>query len=129
MTRERLYLFDTTLRDGALTTGVDFSLEDKRQIAMLLDELGVDYVEGGYPGANPIDTKFFRAQADEARALLRLRHDQAPGPLGRQRSRRRRAASAPTPTRSSSSPRPGTITSMSRSAARWRRTSTASRTA
>ena len=59
MTRERLYLFDTTLRDGALTTGVDFSLEDKRQIAALLDRLGVDYVEGGYPGANPIDTRFF----------------------------------------------------------------------
>ena len=59
MNRERLYLFDTTLRDGALTTGVDFSLEDKRQIAGLLDELGLDYVEGGYPGANPIDTRFF----------------------------------------------------------------------
>jgi 2-isopropylmalate synthase len=59
MSRERLYLFDTTLRDGALTTGVDFSLDDKRNIAALLDKLGVDYVEGGYPGANPIDTKFF----------------------------------------------------------------------
>jgi 2-isopropylmalate synthase len=59
MTRERLYLFDTTLRDGALTTGVDFSLDDKRNIARLLDELGIDYVEGGYPGANPLDTKFF----------------------------------------------------------------------
>ena len=59
MTRERLYLLDTTLRDGAQTTGVDFSLEDKRQIAALLDRLGVDYVEGGYPGANPVDTKFF----------------------------------------------------------------------
>ena len=59
MNRERLYLFDTTLRDGALTTGVDFSLEDKRHIAGLLDELGVDYVEGGYPGANPLDTRFF----------------------------------------------------------------------
>jgi 2-isopropylmalate synthase len=62
MTRERLYLFDTTLRDGALTTGVDFSLEDKRQIAALLDRLGVDYVEGGYPGANPIDTRFFECK-------------------------------------------------------------------
>jgi 2-isopropylmalate synthase len=59
MNRERLYLLDTTLRDGALTTGVDFSLEDKRIIAGLLDELGVDYVEGGYPGANPQDTRFF----------------------------------------------------------------------
>jgi 2-isopropylmalate synthase len=60
MTRERLFLFDTTLRDGAQTTGVDFSLDDKRQIARMLDELGVDYVEGGYPGANPLDTEFFR---------------------------------------------------------------------
>lgn len=57
--RDRLYLFDTTLRDGAQTTGVDFSLDDKRAIAAMLDELGVDYVEGGYPGANPLDTAFF----------------------------------------------------------------------
>ncbi len=60
MSRERLYLFDTTLRDGALTTGVDFSLDDKRHIAAMLDRLGVDYVEGGYPGANPLDTEFFK---------------------------------------------------------------------
>jgi 2-isopropylmalate synthase len=59
MTRARLTLFDTTLRDGAQTTGVDFSLEDKRQIAALLDHLGIDYIEGGYPGANPLDTEFF----------------------------------------------------------------------
>ena len=62
MTRERLYLFDTTLRDGALTTGVDFSLDDKRHIAAMLDDLGIDYVEGGYPGANPLDTKFFETK-------------------------------------------------------------------
>jgi 2-isopropylmalate synthase len=59
MTRERLYLFDTTLRDGAQTNGVDFTLHDKLVIAQMLDELGIDYVEGGYPGANPIDTEFF----------------------------------------------------------------------
>jgi len=59
MTKERLYLFDTTLRDGAQTNGVDFSVEDKVLIADLLDQLGVDYVEGGYPGANPTDTRFF----------------------------------------------------------------------
>ena len=59
MTKERLYLFDTTLRDGAQTNGIDFSLEDKIAIAKLLDRLGVDYVEGGYPGANPTDTAFF----------------------------------------------------------------------
>ena len=62
MAKERLYLFDTTLRDGALTTGVDFSLDDKRHIAAMLDRLGVDYVEGGYPGANPLDTEFFKTK-------------------------------------------------------------------
>src|SRR6187455_3132788 len=59
MSRERLYLFDTTLRDGAQTNGVDFTLHDKQLIAAMLDELGIDYVEGGYPGANPTDTAFF----------------------------------------------------------------------
>jgi 2-isopropylmalate synthase len=59
MSRERLYLFDTTLRDGAQTNGVDFTLADKLSIARMLDDLGVDYVEGGYPGANPTDTSFF----------------------------------------------------------------------
>src|SRR5450631_3041123 len=61
MTRERLYLFDTTLRDGAQTNGVDFTLADKLAIAGMLDELGIDYVEGGYPGANPTDTELFAA--------------------------------------------------------------------
>src|SRR5271170_6730863 len=59
MSRERLYLFDTTLRDGAQTNGVDFTLADKLAIARMLDELGVDYVEAGYPGANTTDTKLF----------------------------------------------------------------------
>jgi 2-isopropylmalate synthase len=57
--RERLYLFDTTLRDGAQTNGVDFTLSDKLAIAGMLDDLGIDYIEGGYPGANPIDTELF----------------------------------------------------------------------
>lgn len=59
MTKERLYLFDTTLRDGQQTPGIDFSLEDKIMVAKMLDGLGLDYVEGGYPGANPTDTAFF----------------------------------------------------------------------
>lgn len=59
MKRERIYLFDTTLRDGQQTPGVDFSVEDKIAISNLLDEFGLDYVEGGYPGANPTDTAFF----------------------------------------------------------------------
>jgi 2-isopropylmalate synthase len=59
MSKERLYIYDTTLRDGAQTQGVNLSLEDKILIARTLDELGVDYIEGGYPGANPTDTAFF----------------------------------------------------------------------
>jgi 2-isopropylmalate synthase len=59
MTRERIYLFDTTLRDGQQTPGVDYSLEEKLIIARMLDSLGLDYVEGGYPGANPTDTALF----------------------------------------------------------------------
>ncbi|HLJ71313.1 MAG TPA: citramalate synthase, partial [Roseiarcus sp.] len=79
MSRERLYLFDTTLRDGAQTTGVDFSLEDKRQIAALLDRLGVDYVEGGYPGANPLDTKFFEKKATERARFAAFGMTKRPG--------------------------------------------------
>ena len=59
MTRERLYLYDTTLRDGQQTQGVDFSVEDKKRISAALDDLGIDYIEGGWPGANPTDSEFF----------------------------------------------------------------------
>ena len=59
MTAERIYLFDTTLRDGAQTQGVDFSVADKVLIAGELDRLGIDYIEGGWPGANPTDDAFF----------------------------------------------------------------------
>ena len=61
MTRERLFLFDTTLRDGQQTQGVQFSVAEKVQIARALDALGVDYIEGGWPGANPTDSDFFAA--------------------------------------------------------------------
>jgi 2-isopropylmalate synthase len=69
MPRERLYLFDTTLRDGAQTNGVDFTLADKLTIAHMLDELGIDYIEAGYPGANPTDTNLF-AEPRPMRACL-----------------------------------------------------------
>ncbi|WP_420011587.1 citramalate synthase [Tateyamaria sp.] len=59
MTRERLFLFDTTLRDGQQTQGVQFSANEKHQIAEALDALGIDYIEGGWPGANPTDSAFF----------------------------------------------------------------------
>ncbi len=69
MTKERLYLFDTTLRDGAQTSGIDFSVNEKIVIADLLERLGVDYVEGGYPGANPADTEFFAERRTENAAF------------------------------------------------------------
>lgn len=59
MTRDKITLFDTTLRDGQQTPGIDFSVEDKIAIAAMLDEFGIDFIEGGYPGANPTDTAFF----------------------------------------------------------------------
>ncbi|MCA1334730.1 citramalate synthase [Pseudooceanicola marinus] len=66
---ERLYLYDTTLRDGQQTQGVQFSTPEKIRIAEMLDELGVDYIEGGWPGANPTDSAFFEA-APETRATM-----------------------------------------------------------
>ena len=59
---ERLYLFDTTLRDGQQTQGVQFSTPEKMAIAKSLDELGIDYIEGGWPGANPTDSEFFHVR-------------------------------------------------------------------
>jgi 2-isopropylmalate synthase len=62
-------LYDTTLRDGAQQEGISLSVEDKLKICQKLDELGIDFVEGGWPGSNPKDTEFF-AQAQN----LRLTH-------------------------------------------------------
>jgi len=62
MTRERLYLYDTTLRDGQQTQGVQFSVPEKIVIAEALDAIGIDYIEGGWPGANPTDSDFFVAR-------------------------------------------------------------------
>jgi 2-isopropylmalate synthase len=65
----RIYTFDTTLRDGTQGESVSFSVEDKLIIAQKLDELGIDYIEGGWPGSNPKDREFF------ARArMLNLQH-------------------------------------------------------
>src|SRR3984893_5451466 len=60
MSGERIFLYDTTLRDGAQTQGVDFGPAAKAAIARELDGLGIDYIEGGWPGANPTDDAFFR---------------------------------------------------------------------
>ncbi|MEL7343472.1 MAG: citramalate synthase [Pseudomonadota bacterium] len=69
MTRERLTLFDTTLRDGQQTQGVQFSTPEKHTIAAALDDLGIDYIEGGWPGANPTDSAFFE-DAPKTRATF-----------------------------------------------------------
>ncbi|MBY6089134.1 citramalate synthase [Maritimibacter alkaliphilus] len=69
MMRERLWLYDTTLRDGQQTQGVQFSTPEKIRIAEALDRLGVDYIEGGWPGANPTDSAFFDV-APETRARM-----------------------------------------------------------
>src|SRR3954452_3024819 len=70
MTGERIWLYDTTLRDGAQTQGVDFSVADKLRIARELDVLGIDYVEGGWPGANPTDEAFFASPPELRHAKL-----------------------------------------------------------
>ena len=64
------HVYDTTLRDGAQQEGLNLSVADKLTISRQLDDLGVGYIEGGWPGANPKDTEFFRRAADE----LDLRH-------------------------------------------------------
>ncbi|MEJ6501751.1 MAG: citramalate synthase [Rhodobacterales bacterium] len=69
MTKKPLSLFDTTLRDGQQSQGVDFTVADKTRIAEALDQLGVDYIEGGWPGANPTDSDFFNA-APKTRATF-----------------------------------------------------------
>ena len=87
----KLELYDTTLRDGAQMEGLSLSVEDKLKIARKLDELGVHYIEGGWPGSNPKDAEFFvRAQSlnFQTRPPRRVRLDAA----------RRRRCRDPTPT-------------------------------
>ncbi len=59
-----VYIYDTTLRDGAQTRGVSFSLEDKLRITAALDDLGIHYIEGGWPGSNPKDLAYFESVKD-----------------------------------------------------------------
>lgn len=79
MSKIRLSLFDTTLRDGQQTPGIDFSVQDKIDIAVMLDEMGVDYVEGGYPGANPTDTEFFSKKRTERASFVGFGMTKRPG--------------------------------------------------
>src|SRR3974377_796246 len=65
----RIFTFDTTLRDGTQGEAVSFSVDDKLMIAQKLDDLGIDYIEGGWPGSNPKDREFFARSRD-----LELKH-------------------------------------------------------
>ncbi|HUG62936.1 MAG TPA: citramalate synthase [Methylomirabilota bacterium] len=76
---DRLYLYDTTLRDGAQTPGIDFSVEDKIQVARMVDDLGIDYLEGGYPGANPTDDAFFAEKRTRAATFTAFGMTKRPG--------------------------------------------------
>ena len=67
---ERIYLYDSTLRDGAQARGIDFTLADKQAIAAELDAFGIDYIEGGWPGANPTDDAFFTAAPKTKKSKL-----------------------------------------------------------
>ncbi|MCS7184853.1 MAG: citramalate synthase, partial [bacterium] len=58
---KKIYIFDTTLRDGTQGSGINFSLEDKLKIVKLLDDFGIDYIEGGWPHSNPKDDAFFNS--------------------------------------------------------------------
>ena len=79
-----MYIF-MSLRDGAQTQGVDFSVADKAAIARELDGIGIDYIEGGWPGANPDRHGVLRTAAVVAsRTAIRLRHDPALRPQRRQ---------------------------------------------
>ncbi|HWK13386.1 MAG TPA: citramalate synthase [Rhizobiaceae bacterium] len=78
-TKERVYLFDTTLRDGQQTPGVDFSVDDKIAVAQMLDAFGIDYVEGGYPGANPTDTAFLSKKRTAQASFVAFGMTRRPG--------------------------------------------------
>ncbi len=67
---ERIYLYDSTLRDGAQARGIDFTVADKVAIAEALDAFGIDYIEGGWPGANPTDDAFFAAAPKTKKAKI-----------------------------------------------------------
>ena len=113
-TRRSVEVFDTTLRDGLQVEGVSATVDDKLRIAEQLDYLGVHFIEGGWPGANPKDIEFFARAATE----LQLDHVDDGGVRLAPAARRARSTttprcatcSTPTPSRCASSPRAGTTT-------------------
>ena len=120
-----LHVYDTTLRDGAQQEGLNLSVADKLAIAAHLDELGVGYIEGGWPGANPKDTEFFARAAASCRCATPRSPRSAPrGAPARWRRRTRRCSrcSSRAPPSSRSWPRATCVTSRRRCAPPRRRT-------
>ena len=76
MTKDKIYIFDTTLRDGAQTEGVDFSVEDKNKIAKVLSEIGIDYIEGGWPEPIRRYRIFFKTSKPETKHFYSFWNDQ-----------------------------------------------------
>ncbi len=107
MSRERLYLFDTTLRDGAQTNGVDFTLHDKQRRSRTCSTISASTMSrAAIPAPIPTGYRVLRDRSrSSTREVHRLRHDKAAGPLGLERSGSRRACWRPRPTRSASWPR------------------------
>ena len=70
--KSKIKLYDTTLRDGAQTEGVSFSIQDKLKITELLDEIGIHYIEGGWPGSNPKDSEYFKIMKKKKLHYARL---------------------------------------------------------
>jgi 2-isopropylmalate synthase len=121
----KISTFDTTLRDGTQGESVSFSVEDKILITQKLDEFGIDYIEGGWPGSNPKDREFFTAAAG-----LKLKHARLTA-FGSTRFARNTVEEdrnvarwwKPARRRCRFSARPGTCTWPARSASRSTRTS------
>ena len=110
----RVFVYDTTLRDGSQGEGVNFSLQDKLLLTRRLDEIGVDYVEGGYPLSNPKDFEYFQAVRDlplKHAKVCRVRHDAAEEQPAARPTRASRRCSTPARRSSPSSARRGTSTS------------------
>ena len=84
---KRIQIYDTTLRDGSQAEDVSFTSDDKLKVCLKLDELGMDYIEGGWPGSNPTDDTFFQGNPQlqpEARQDRGLRQHPPPWPFGGQ---------------------------------------------
>ena len=82
-------LYDTTLRDGAQMEGISLSVQDKLRIAERLDQLGVHFIEGGWPGSNPKDEEFFEQAKDAEAGELPAHRVRQHAPRQRRRRRRR----------------------------------------